>query len=128
MDRCAPRRGTARPFSPSVMIAAPTPFARSAPAARSASAMVRTSTPVIPSASLSFGVTKSQSASISGAISAAGAGFRIVRAPPARAISSPRWAASIGCSSWVTKTEAPPISSARASTSATRSARPRPAR
>jgi hypothetical protein len=116
MDR---PRAVAVQRSPSVMIAAPAPMSISASAALAAACVVSTAMPVRASASLSFGVTMSHSASMSDGIAAAGAGFRIVRAPPARAICSARWAAGIGCSSWVTKTAAPPIRSARASMSAT---------
>ena len=48
---------------------------------------------------------------------AAGAGLKTVMAPDARAISRPLRAASMGCSSWVTKTFAPSMALRAASTS-----------
>jgi hypothetical protein len=100
------------PRAPSVTTAAPAPRAISASAAAFAVSGPSTQIPVNASASVSFGVTQSHKASTASGRSRPGAGFSTVVTPAARAISSPRTAASSGCSSWVTKTAAAPISPA----------------
>ena len=92
------------PCSPSVITAALAPFSINFPAAISASFNDFTDIPVICSASISFGVTKSQSFKIFSFKGCAGAGFKIVIAPPSFAKESAVLAASSDCSSWVIKT------------------------
>ena len=80
-------------------MAPPAPLASNASAAATASFGELTVIPVIASASVSFGVTKSHRATMEAGSSAAGAGLRIVVAPAFRAQAKAYSAASIGCSS-----------------------------
>ena len=103
----APREA-ARPARPSVITAAPTPRAISR--LRRRPRLARRPPTAQAGQLLGLGLVRgdvvAEREHARPAARAPGAGFRIVVTPAARAISSPRSAASSGCSSWVTKTDA----------------------